>query len=133
MADYDIGLHVVSEATATEHGESWDRVSIVEFCRQLRANDRLPLYVTVTGLDDFLEAADDTDAALSFLNGQLADAANHLVGENPVAQFVVDDIEHWQNEPVIRTDDDRIRLSLVFGGLEQQGANWYYSKLNVTS
>jgi hypothetical protein len=133
MQDYEIGFHVVSREEARKHGRFDDRVSVVEFLRCLRAERDLPLDVTVSGLDEFLRAADDTDAAVRFVNGVLADGANHLTRSQPVIQFVVDDIEHWDDHPVLPLNEGRARLDRVFGGLEQEGAKWYVSKLNVTS
>lgn len=133
MVNYEIGFHVVGDEAATEHGRRDECLSFVEFCRRAAHGETLPPSVTVTGLDDYLEVADDPDAAAEFCNGVLADCANHLVRQQPVVQFVVDDIEHWNDEPVIQHGGDRIRLNRVFGRLREEGPNWYFARLNVTS
>ncbi|MFB6243337.1 MAG: hypothetical protein ABEH80_04495, partial [Halobaculum sp.] len=104
MADFDIGFHVLADARARDLGRFDDEVSLVGFFRALRARETLPMDVIVTGLADYLTAADDPQAVLSFLNGQLADAAVHLDRQQLVVQFVVPEIEHWNGNPTL--DDD---------------------------
>lgn len=133
MADFDIGFHVLADERAQDLGRFDDEMSLVTFFRALRAREQLPMDVTVTGLGDYLTAVDDPQAALSFLNGQLADAAMHLDRQRLVVQFVVPEIEHWNGNPTLDNDGERVRLDLIFGGLDQEGAEWYYSKPNVTS
>jgi|GEM_PF-1981788 len=133
MADFDIGFHVVADERARDLGRFDDEMSLVAFFRALRAREQLPMDVTVTGLADYLTAVDESRTALSFLNEQLADAAVHLDRQQLVVQFVVPEIEHWNGNPTLDRDGERVRLDLIFGRLTQQGSEWYYSKPNVTS
>jgi hypothetical protein len=58
---------------------------------------------------------------------------NFLLANNPRVQFVVDNVEYW-DEPVLPDGDERIELNTIFrGSLEQVGPGWYSSNLNVTS
>lgn len=64
--------------------------------------------------------------------GVQRDHVNFLLTENPRVQFVVRDLEYW-DEPVLRDGDDEIPLQRVFRGIEQEGSGWYYSNINVQS
>lgn len=48
---------------------------------------------------------------------------NHLNCEQPVFQFLVEELEYW-DEPVIMHHDERIPLDQTFyGGMVQEGAD----------
>lgn len=131
--NYEIGYHVVSEEVADEHGTFDDQISIVKLLRLVRASETIPLNVTVRGLDNLVSSSDDHDAVCELIHEVLADGVNHLMREQPVIQFVVDDLEYW-DEPVITDRDERIPLHQIFyGGMVQEGSDWYSSRLNVTS
>lgn len=131
--NYDIGYQIVSDEVVDEHGTLDEQCSVVEFLRLVRGSERIPLNVTVWGLDDLLMTADDSESVSDLLHEVLADGVNHLHREQPVVQFVVDDLEYW-DEPVITDGDERYKLGEIFtGGLVQEGADWYSCPLNVTS
>jgi hypothetical protein len=131
--NYDIGYQIVSDEVVDEHGTLDDQCSIVEFLRLVRGSERIPLNVTVWGLDDLLMTADDSESVSDLLHEVLADGVNHLHREQPVVQFVVEDLEYW-DEPVVVNGDKRYKLGEIFtGGLVQEGADWYSCPLNVTS
>jgi hypothetical protein len=128
----DIGFHVVSRDAYSSHGGFDEEVSVVQFFRQVYRKEKIPMNVTVHGLDDYVLASDDPESTCDFLYTALRDSVNHLNRQMPCVQFVVDEIEFW-GEPVLPDDDD-VPLSAIFGrNLEQVGAGWYTSPLNVTS
>ncbi|SIS18973.1 hypothetical protein [Natronorubrum thiooxidans] len=131
--NFDIGYHVVSRDVVGE-GDTFDaEMSIVEFLRRVNFMGDIPFDVTVYGLDDYLRGADDADEICDHLHRLLSERVNYLLNQNPRVQFVVDDVEFW-DEPVIPDDDVDIRLNKIFhGALDQEGAGWYSSHLNVTS
>jgi len=128
----DIGFHVHSEDAVEQHGTFDEEMSAVEFLRRVKRMESLPYDVTVHGLDDFLRGADDPLEACDYVHGILRDHVNFLLTENPRVQFVVKDLEYW-DEPVLRDGDDEIPLKRVFHGIEQEGSGWYYSNINVQS
>lgn len=131
--NYEIGYHIVAAEVLDEHGEFDDELSIVEFLRLVRSDERLPMNMTVHGLDDMLISADDPEAICGVIHDVLADGVNHLMREQPVIQFVVDDLEYW-DEPVIPHRGNRISLNNIFyDGMTQEGADWFSTRLNVTS
>lgn len=128
----DIGFHVQSEEAVERHGTFDEEMSIVEFLRRIKRTKGVPYDVTVYGLDDFVRGADDPREACNYIHGVLRDHVNFLLTKNPRVQFVVEDLEYW-DEPVLRDGEDEIPLKSVFHGIEQEGSGWYYSNINVQS
>lgn len=128
----DIGFHVHSVDAVERHGTFDSQMSIVEFLRHVKRMESLPYDITVHGLDEFLCSADDPREACEYVHGILRDCVNFLLTENPRVQFVVEDLEYW-DEPVLRDADDEIPLKRIFHGIEQEGSGWYYSNINVQS
>jgi hypothetical protein len=131
--NFDIGYHVVAR-DALEPGDRFDNeMSVVEFLRRIDKMDDIPYNVTVHGLDAFLQGAEDPESLCSYINQLFSERVNFLLNKNPIVQFVVDDVEFW-DEPVIPDADSDIRLNTMFHGhLEPEGPSWHYSRLNVTS
>jgi len=128
----DIGFHVHSEDAVERHGRFDDEMSVVEFLRRVKRMESLPYDITVNGLDDFLRGADDPLEACEYVHDILRDHVNFLLTENPRVQFVVEDLEYW-DEPVLRDNGTEIPLNRIFHGIEQEGSGWYYSNINVQS
>lgn len=130
----EIGYHVMSTEAAEEHG-TYDELSIVEFLRRVERREGLPLDVTVTGLDHYLAASDDSEAVAEYVHTVLRDRVNFILNQNPVVQFVVDDVEYWDGPgPVLSIDETDIRLVTIFGGsFSQEGPGWYAGEFNVQS
>ena len=128
----EIGYHVMSEDTAEEH-DTYEELSIVEFLRRINQREELPLDVTVTGLDDYLAAADDPQDAAEHVHTLLRDRVNFILNQSPVVQFVVDDVQRWEGG-VLRIDNTDVRLVSIFGGsFDQEGPGWYAGEFNVQS
>jgi hypothetical protein len=131
--NFDIGYHVVDEEALEDGEEFEERMSVVEFLRQVDDMNDLPYDIAVYGLDSYLRGAEDPEEISEFIHDILAERVNFLMTNNPRVQFVVDSVEYW-DEPVIPDGDDRIGLNTIFrGSLEQVGPGWYSSNLNVTS
>lgn len=129
----EIGYHVVSKDALEGHEGFEDQMSVIKFLRLVRSEKRLPLNITVGGLDKLLHSVDNSTAVCKYIHMILADGVNHLTRQQPVVRFVVDEIEYW-DEPVIPHGDDKIPLKQIFyGGLIQEDADWYYTQLNITS
>jgi len=128
----DIGFHVHSENAVERHGRFDDQMSVVEFLRRIKQTENLPYDITVYGLDDFLRGAEDPLEACEYVHGILRDHVNFLLTRNPRVQFIVEDLEYW-DEPVLRNNGSEIPLNCIFHGIEQEGSGWYYSNVNVQS
>lgn len=131
--NFDIGYHVVGEEALDDSDEFEERMSVVEFLRRVDDMDDLPYDIAVVGLDNYLRGAEDPEEISEFIHDILSERVNFLLANNPRVQFVVDNVEYW-DEPVLPDDDERIELNTIFrGSLEQMGPGWYSSNLNVTS
>jgi hypothetical protein len=130
----DIGYHVIEEDAIDDHGGVFDeQMSIVEFLRRVDRMNEIPMDVTVYGLDAYLRGAHDSERVAEYIHSLLRDRVNFLLNQQPVVQFVVDEVQTWDG-PVIPDDDERIELNPIFhGSLSQQGVGWYSSNLNVQS
>jgi hypothetical protein len=128
----DIGYHIMTEEAANEHGEFDEQMSVVEFLRHVERQDDLPYDVTVYGLDDLLLSARDPEDICEYVHSILRDRASFISHQNPCVQFVVEDIEYW-DEVVLPAEDEKIELSQIFRSMEKSSAGWYTSKLNVIS
>jgi hypothetical protein len=120
---------------ALDRHDTYADMSVVEFLRRIENNDELPLDVTVTGLDAYLEATDNPESAAEYVHTVLRDRVNFILNQNPVVQFVVGDIEHWDGPgPVIPVGDTHVRLVEIFGGsFDQEGPGWWGGEFNVQS
>jgi hypothetical protein len=131
--NFDIGYHVVARDALDDENMFDDEMSIVEFLRRVNQMNNLPYNITVHGLDVYLQGAENSEELCSYINGVFSERVNFLLNKNPIVQFVVDDVEFW-DEPVIPDDDGDIQLNTMFhGSLEPEGPSWHYSRLNVTS
>ena len=129
----EIGYHVMSTEAVENHGTFEEELSIVEFLRRVEQRETLPLDVTVTGLDRYLEVADDPEATAEHIHEVLRDRVNFVLNQSPVVQFVVDEVENWDG-PVLPVDEGQIRLVTIFGGsFSQEGPGWYAGEFNVQS
>jgi len=130
----EIGYHVMSTDTAEKHG-TYEELSIVEFLRHLDRRETLPLDVTVTGLDDYLLASDEPQEAAEYIHTVLRDRVNFILNQNPVVQFVVEDVQYWDGPgAVLSIDETDIRLVTIFGGsFSQEGPGWFTGEFNVQS
>lgn len=128
----DIGFHVHSEDAVERHGRFEDEMSVVEFLRRVKRMESLPYDITVNGLDDFLRGAENQLQACEYVHDILRDHVNFLLTENPRVQFVVEDLEYW-DEPVLRDNGTEIPLNRIFHGIDQEGSGWYYCNINVQS
>ncbi|AXR76175.1 hypothetical protein [Natrarchaeobaculum sulfurireducens] len=131
--NFDIGYHVVGEEALDVGDEFDERMSVVEFLRRVDDMGDLPYDIAVFGLDSYLRGAEDPEEISEFIHDILSERVNFLLANNPRVQFVVDNVEYW-DEPVLLDGDERIGLNRIFrGSLEQVGPGWYSSNLNVTS
>ena len=131
--NFDIGYHIVNEEALEDGDRFEEKMSVVEFLRRVDDMSDLSYDIAVYGLDSFLRAAENPEEISEFIHDILAERVNFLMTNNPRVQFVVGNVEYW-DEPVLPDGDDRIELNTIFSGsLEQVGPGWYSSNLNVTS
>lgn len=131
--NFNIGYHVIERDALDAENAFSNQMSVVEFFRRVERTEDIPYDVTVYGLDSYLRGADEAEAVCEYIHHLLSERVNFLMNKNPIVQFIVDEVELW-TEPVLPDGDDHIRLNTIFSGnLEQEGAGWFSSNLNITS
>ena len=131
--NFDIGYHVIERDALDPENTFSNEMSVVEFLRRVERTEDIPYDVTVYGFDSYLRRADEPEAVCEYIHYLLSERVNFLMNKNPIVQFVVDEVEFW-TEPVLLDGDNHIRLNTIFSGnLEQEGAGWFSSNLNITS
>jgi hypothetical protein len=130
----EIGYHMMSSDAVASH-DTFEKMSIIEFLRRIKRHKELPLDVTTTGFDTYLEVSRDPTSAAEYVHTVLRDRVNFVFNQSPVVQFVVDEIEHWDGTgPVIPVGEDHVRLVDIFGGsFAQEGPGWWAGEFNVQS
>ena len=131
--NFDIGYHVIERDALDAENAFSNEMSVVEFLRRVERTEGIPYDVSVHGFDSYLRGSDEPEAVCEYIGHLLSERVNFLLNKNPIVQFVVDEVEFW-TEPVLPNGDDQIRLNTIFSGnLEQEGAGWFSSNLNITS
>lgn len=131
--ELNIGYHVVSTGALDDIEEFDEGMSIVEFLRKVEREEKLPYDVAVHGFDDLLHGAADADAVGEYIHTILRDNVNFLSRYGYRVQFIVDDVEYW-DEPVLTNGDERISLNSIFQGkLTQEAPRIFSSNLNLQS
>lgn len=131
--NFDIGYHVVSTDALDNIEEFNEQMSIVEFLRKVERQEELPDDIAVHGLDDLLHGAADPDSVGEYIHSILRNNVSFLSRNYYRVQFIVDDVEYW-DEPVLTASDGRISLDSIFRGrLTQEGPGIFSSNLNLQS
>ena len=129
----DIGFNII-ERGDPEIFE--DKLSITEFLRKIREEERLPYNFAVTGLDTLLYSAEDREETEKYIRTLLQDVANFLVAGNYIIQVVVEGdlyvVESYER-PRVRYKGEEILLYPVFGRVKQIDIKHFLAPLNLLS
>ena len=129
----DIGFNII-ERGDPELFE--DKLSITEFLRKIREEERLPYNFAVTGLDTLLYSAEDREETEKYIRTLLQDVANFLVAGNYIIQVVVEGdlyvVESYER-PRVRYKGEEILLYPVFGRVKQIDIKHFLAPLNLLS
>lgn len=129
----DIGFNII-ERGDPEIFE--DKLSITEFLRKIREEERLPYNFAVTGLDTLLYSAEDREETERYIRTLLQDVANFLVAGNYIIQVVVEGdlyvVESYER-PRVRYKGEEILLYPVFGRVKQIDIKHFLAPLNLLS
>ena len=129
----DIGFNIIERGNP-EIFE--DKLSITEFLRKIREEERLPYNFAVTGLDTLLYYAEDREETEKYIRTLLQDVANFLVAGNYIIQVVVEGdlyvVESYER-PRVRYKGEEILLYPVFGRVKQIDIKHFLAPLNLLS
>lgn len=107
MANMDIGFNIIEKKEYSDQIFK-DRMSIVEFLRQVYREEELPLNLAVFGIESLLYYSEEPEKVSREIRNLLQDAANFLVRGNYIIQIVVEgkiEIVESFERPIINYKD----------------------------
>ena len=135
MAGMDIGFNIMEKKEYSNQIFK-DRMSIVEFLRQVYREEELPLNFAVIGIESLLYYVEDPEKISRKIRNLLQDAANFLVRGNYIIQIVVEgkiEIVETSEKPRINYKDKQILLYPIFGRVKQVDLKHFIAPLNLQS
>lgn len=135
MAGMDIGFNIMEKREYSSQIFK-DRMSIVEFLRQVYREEELPLNFAVIGIESLLYYVEDPEKISRKIRNLLQDAANFLVRGNYIIQIVVEgkiEIVETSEKPRINYKDKQILLYPIFGRVKQVDLKHFIAPLNLQS
>jgi len=135
MTNMNIGFNIIEKREYLNQIFK-DRMSIVEFLRQVYREEKLPLNFAVFGIDALLYYSEEPEKISRKIRNLLQDAANFLVRGNYIIQIVVDgkiEIVESSERPRINYKDKQILLYPIFGRVKQVDLKHFIAPLNLLS
>ncbi len=135
MASMDIGFNIMEKKEYSNQVFK-ERMSIVEFLRQVYREEKLPLNLAVFGIESLLYYSEEPDKISRKIRNLLQDAANFLVRGNYIIQIVVEgkiEIVETSEKPRINYKDKQILLYPIFGRVKQVDLKHFIAPLNLQS
>ena len=130
----DIGFNIIEKREYPDQIFK-DKMSIIEFLRQVYREEKLPLNFAVFGIENLLYYSEDPEKVSRKIRNLLQDAANFLVRGNYIIQIVVGKIElvESSHNPRIIYKNRLFRLNKIFGMVKQVDLKHFIAPLNLQS
>jgi len=131
----DIGFNIIEKGEYTNHIFK-DRMSIVEFLRQVYRKEKLSLNLSIFGIETLLYYSKEPEKLSKKLRNLLQDAANFLVRGHYIIQVVVNDkieVVESSERPRINYKDKQILIYPIFGRVNQVDLKHFLAPLNLLS
>ena len=112
------------------------KISILNFLRMLKAEEKLPPYFAVVGLEALLYYAENREETSKYVRKTLENASNILATGHYIIQVVVDGdlyVVESSERPKIRYNGEEISLNPVFGRVKQLDVSYFLAPLNIRS
>jgi len=135
MPNMDIGFNIIEKREYPDQIFK-DRMSIVEFLKQVYREEKLPLNFAVFGIESLLYYSEEPQNISRKIRNLLQDAANFLVRGNYIIQIVVDGkigIVETSEKPRIDYKNKQILLYPIFGRVKQVDLKHFVAPLNLQS
>lgn len=131
----DIGFNIIEKKEYSTQIFK-DKMSVVEFLRQIRAEEKLPLNFAVFGIESLLYYSEEPEKVSKEIRNFLQDSANFLVRGNYIIQIVVDgriEVVESSERPRISYKNKQFLLYPMFGRVKQIGLKHFVAPLNLQS
>ena len=129
----DIGFNLIEKTNPEIFKE---KMSIIEFLRKVRKEEKLPNNFAVTGLDTLLYYTKDKEKVSKYIRNTLQDHANFLVRGNYIIQIVMEGTLHiveTYERPRVKYKDQEFLIFTIFGRVKQIDLKHFLAPLNLTS
>ena len=131
----DIGFNIIEKKEYANQLFK-DKMSIVEFLRNVYREEKLPNNLAVFGLDALLYYSLEPEKLSRKIRNLLQDAANFLVRENYIIQILMDgkiEIVESSERPRIKYKEKEFLLYPIFGRVKQLDLKHFIAPLNLQS
>ena len=131
----DIGFNIIEKREYANQIFK-DKMSIVEFLRNVYREEKLPHNLAVFGIDNLLYYSSEPKNLSRKIRDLLQDAANFLVRENYIIQILIDgkiEIVESSERPRIKYKEKEILLYPIFGRVKQVDLKHFIAPLNLQS
>lgn len=131
----DIGFNII-EKKEYENQVFKDKMSIIEFLRNVYREEKFPDNVAVFGLDTMLYFSSEPEKLSRKIRDLLQDAANFLVRGNYIIQIIIDgkiEIVESSERPRIKYKEKELLLYPIFGRVKQVDLKHFIAPLNLQS
>ena len=129
----DIGFNIIEKTNPEIFKE---KMSIIEFLRKVRKEEKLPNNFAVIGLDTLLYYTKDREKVSRYIRNTLQDHANFLVRGNYIIQIVMEGTLHiveTYERPRVKYKDQEFLIFTIFGRVKQVDLKHFLAPLNLTS
>ncbi len=135
MTGMDIGFNIMEQREYP--GQIFEeKMSIIEFLRRVYREEKLPLNLSVSGIDTLLYFSRDPERLSRKIRNLLQDAANFLVKGNYIIQILIEgkmEIVESSERPRVNYKDKQFLLYSIFGRVRQVDLKHFIAPLNLQS
>jgi len=129
----DIGFNIIHRSNPDIFKE---KISIIQFLKDLNKNKRFPLNFAIFGLDSLLYYAEDREKIAKYIRDILQDNANHLVAGSYIIQIIIEgDIQVVEDaeKPRIIFKNEEFSLYPIIGRVKRLDLKHFHAPLNLQS
>lgn len=129
----DIGFNIIEKNNPNIFK---DKISIIQFLKDLNEGNRFPRDFAVYGLDALLYYAEEREEISKYIRTILQDNANLLVGGNYIIQFVIEGhikVVESDEKPIIVYKSAEFSLYPVIGRVRRLDLKHFFAPLNLLS
>jgi len=129
----DIGFNIIHRSNPDIFKE---KISIIQFLKDLNEGKRFPPDFSVYGLDALLYYAEDREGITKYMRNILQDNANHLVSGNYIIQIIIEgDIKVVESDerPRVVYKNEEFSLYPVIGRVKRLDLKHFHAPLNLQS
>ncbi|MBE0477819.1 hypothetical protein IBX65_01700 [Candidatus Aerophobetes bacterium] len=129
----DIGFNIIDKNNPQIFKE---KISIIQFLKDLRDEKRFPRDFAVYGLDALLYYAKDRTEIAQYVRNILQDNANQLVAGNYIIQIVIEgnlEVVETDERPRVVYKNEEFYLYPVTGRVKRLDLKHFYAPLNLQS